>query len=272
MYDHIIRTAPTFGEVAPPMSMVMYEIMNSEAGFSALTKDRLNKHYKKMMQSWILFLKSPGSLYVFHDSDGGWLSHKAMKSLVAQYPDRTFDEVFICNKAAPSYGFTSYEDFFTRRYRNIQRDRPLEDVGDLRTVSAPCESSLYAIQEDVQEIDTLFIKSEAYSLHHLLCGHESVPSFVGGTVMQCFLSTTDYHRWHAPVNGTIKHIVSVPGTYFAQAPNTLGDPYPIGCPKKNVLPAFLQSLVYFSNTATCLIIFIEAENKAVGLMCFVLRS
>lgn len=269
MYNRAIRIAPT-PVTGPPMSMVMLEIMNTQAGFSAFTKDSLNEHYKKMMQTWTTFLKSPNSRYVLSDVPvDGWLSPEVKESLVLHYPGRSFEEVFVCDESAPHYGFTSFDDFFTRRYRNVQGDRLIDETENLQLVSAPCESSVFAIRHNVQAIDKLFIKGEAYSLHHLLCGDESVPSFIEGTIFQTFLSTTDYHHWHAPVNGTIQRIIPVPGTYFTQAPNTLDDPFPWGSADGKVPPPYLRSLTYFANTAARLIMFIEADNKSVGLMCFI---
>ncbi|CUA74565.1 phosphatidylserine decarboxylase [Rhizoctonia solani] len=43
--------------------------------------------------------------------------------------------------------------------------------------------------------------------------------FVGGTVYQAFLSPQDYHRWHSPIDGTIKAAYRVPGTYYAVLPD-----------------------------------------------------
>jgi phosphatidylserine decarboxylase len=273
MYNDIIRKAPVFGKTGPPMYMIMYRIMNTDGGFSVFTKAGLNEHYKKMMQTWATFLTSPDSRDVLNTSPDGWLNDKTKGELVKQYAKgRKFEQIFICDQDAPYYGYTSYEDFFNRRYREINVDRPLEHrnipAENLQIVSAPCESTVYAIQENVQAMEEgMLIKGEVYSLHHLLCGDESVNSFVGGTIFQTFLNTTDYHRWHAPVDGTIKRIVSLPGTYFAQAPSTLNDPHPIGT--DTVLPPYLRSLRYFANTAARLIFYIQSDNDAVGLMCFI---
>jgi phosphatidylserine decarboxylase len=38
--------------------------------------------------------------------------------------------------------------------------------------------------------------------------------FVGGTVYQAFLSALSYHRWHAPIDGTIVDVYKIPGTYY----------------------------------------------------------
>ncbi|KAF7426246.1 hypothetical protein PC9H_008613 [Pleurotus ostreatus] len=265
MFNEIFREAPSFGSLGPPMYMIMARVMNTEGGFSAFTKESLNLQFKKMLQTWERYLLSKDSTSVLNTNPDGWFSTEAIDAMMEKYaPGRTFAEVFICNPDEDAWGFTSYEDFFVRRYREPDVDRPTGDVSDLRIVGAACESAFYALQNDVQRTDELFIKDEAYSLVHLLAGDESVDSFIGGTVIQSFLNTTGYHRWHVPVNGTIKKIVDVPGTYFAQAPSLIGlETGP------DELPPYLQSLQFFANTAARQLIFIEAENTQIGLMCFI---
>ncbi|ESK90803.1 phosphatidylserine decarboxylase [Moniliophthora roreri MCA 2997] len=266
LFNKIFREAPEFGSLGPPMYMAMCRVMNTEGGFSAFTKQAFNDHMKKMLKTWELYLLSKDSTDVLNSDVGGWFSDKAIDAMMKEYPNRTFAEVFICDPNAPAWGFTSYEDFFNRRFRSPEIDRPTGDIKNLTIVSAACESTLYAIQKNVQKTDELFIKDEAYSLVHLLANDESVDSFVGGTVIQSFLNTTGYHRWHAPVNGVIKKIVDVPGTYFAQAPSTIGYPIP---DDDSALPPYLQSLTYFANTAARQLIFIQADNASIGLMCFI---
>jgi len=164
----------------------------------------------------------------------------------------------------PAYGYTSFDN---RRFRSPEIDRSLGPIDDLRIVSAPCEASLYAIQKNVQKTDELFIKEEAYSLVHLLANDSSIDGFIGGTIIQTFLHTTGYHRWHAPVNGTIKKLVDIPGTYFAQSPAFIGEEIPPEDSKE--LPPYLKSLQFFANTAARQLIFIEADNNSIGLMCFI---
>jgi phosphatidylserine decarboxylase len=43
--------------------------------------------------------------------------------------------------------------------------------------------------------------------------------FEGGQLYQGFLSATHYHRWRAPLDGTIVRSWRQPGTYFAQKPD-----------------------------------------------------
>jgi len=192
----------------------------------------------------------------------------ALQELLRYYAKgRTFDQVFKCNPEEDYYGYKSYEEFFNRQYANVQTDRPTGPIEDLRIIGTPCESVTYCYQENLKVMDELFIKDEAYSLRHLLADNY-VEYFKGGTALQSFLNTPDYHRWHAPCNGIIKKIVPVAGTYFAQSPDTIGLPTnPTG--KNDPAPPYLQSLTFFANTATRALIFIEAENPKLGCVCFI---
>ncbi|KAF9073985.1 Phophatidylserine decarboxylase-domain-containing protein [Rhodocollybia butyracea] len=263
MMNEIFREAPSFGDLGPPLYMVMAQIMNSQGGFSAFTKENLNLHFKKMFVTWSVYLTSTDSRSVLNTGDKGWFSTAALDALMTEYPGRTFAQVFECNPEKEYYGFLSFDDFFNRRFRDASIDRPTGPL-DNNIVGAACESSTYAYQEDVKAMDELFIKDEAYSLRHLLAG-TFVEEFVGGTVLQSFLNTTGYHRWHVPVNGTISKIVNVPGTYFAQGPYTIGEP----TDDPDVAPPYLQSLRFFSNTAARALVFIQADDSNIGLMCFI---
>ncbi|KIJ46555.1 hypothetical protein M422DRAFT_249703, partial [Sphaerobolus stellatus SS14] len=168
MFNEIFREAPAFGSLGPPVYMVMAQVMNTQGGFSAFTKENLNYHFKKMFETWALFLTSQDSRVVLNDQEGGWLSAAAKTAMMEQFGDRTFEEVFICHPKLDYYGYTSYEDFFNRRFAAPHIDRPTGPIDDLRLISAACESTVYAYQTNVQKMDELFIKDEKYSLVHLL--------------------------------------------------------------------------------------------------------
>jgi phosphatidylserine decarboxylase len=91
----------------------------------------------------------------------------------------------------------------------------------------------------------------------MLDGH-FVDEFVGGTVYQAFLSAENYHRWHSPVSGTVKLIRHVEGTYYAEAASEGFDPLGPN-----------NSQGYIAHVATRALIFVEADEPAIGLLCFV---
>ena len=83
------------------------------------------------------------------------------------------------------------------------------------------------------------------------------PQFEGGTIYQAFLSALSYHRWHAPVSGTVVKTYLVEGTYYSEALNDGNDPS---------VPNDSQG--YIAEVTTRALIFIEADNPDIGLMCF----
>lgn len=187
---------------------------------------------------------------------------------MADFKGRTFEQVFICDPTDLYYGYTSFDDFFTRRFADVNTDRPVEGgVDDTTIIGAACESVVYNVQRHVQLVNNVFIKDETYSIRQLLFNDPLMEQFVGGTVIQGFLQTAGYHRWHSPVNGIIKKIVDVPGSYFNQAPYTIGNPIPP--PESNDLPPYLKSLTYFSHTNTRQLVFIDADNTSIRLLCVI---
>jgi len=67
---------------------------------------------------------------------------------------------------------------------------------------------------NTQSRDTFWLKDTPYSLKDMFGDAKIAAHFNGGTVYQAFLSSMNYHRWHAPVSGTIERIYNIPGTYF----------------------------------------------------------
>jgi len=187
---------------------------------------------------------------VLNTGDGGWFSPPALQEM----PD--FVQTYVCDPSLPYWGFQSWDDFFIRRFRDGVR--PVADPDDNKIINSACESAFYAKATDIKEIDQFWIKGQPYSLSHLFNHHQYTSMFVGGTIFQAFLSATKYHRWHSPVNGVINYTVLIPGTYYAEDPLMGFDP---AGPN--------DSQGFITQTAARALIFIEAEDSAVGLMCFV---
>ncbi|KAH9933788.1 Phophatidylserine decarboxylase-domain-containing protein [Fomitopsis serialis] len=87
---------------------------------------------------------------------------------------------------------------------------------------------------------------------------ESEPyKFAGGTVYQAFLSALSYHRWHAPVSGRCVKAYVQPGAYYPSRSSTRRD----GRRQEHLAG-------YVTAVATRAIVFIEADNPAIGLVAF----
>jgi phosphatidylserine decarboxylase len=248
--NHILTIAPTFdttGMVGCPINAILDYAMITPAGLAAFADARVNEMLKRLLSAWAEFLDGGASRYVLDDSPSGWLSPVARESIQLHE--------FQIDPNAEFGGFKSWNDFFIRRFK--PESRPVARPGDQKAIVSACESQPYRIQTQVKEHDTFWMKSQPYSLRHMLNGN-FVEQFVGGTVYQAFLSAKNYHRWHSPVTGTIRRFQKVPGTYYAEAASERFD---------SAGPTNSQG--YIAHVATRALIFIEADYSGIGLMCFV---
>ena len=247
--NHVLKIAPEFnttGMVGFPINAILDFPMITPAGLAAFLLPKVNAIFSNILKVWTEYLDSPASTYVLNPTETGWLSPAALAAI--QIDD------FIHNPRAPHFGFKSWNDFFIREFKPGVRQ--VADPENDKVIVSACESGPFAISTNVKETDTFWIKSQPYSLRHMLDGL-FVEEFVGGTVYQAFLSAEKYHRWHSPVSGTIKKVHQVAGTYYSEAASEHFDP---AGPN--------NSQGYIAHTATRALIFIEARDP-IGLMCLV---
>jgi len=259
LFDQIITTAPDFEDndlVGFPINAILDWPMGTTGGFTAFINPKVNAMFKKMFDVWSAYLTSPPSCSVLSTADNGWFGPKAQKAL----PD--FAQTFVCDPNAPYYGFTSWDNFFTRIFQPGKR--PVYFANNNAIVNSACESAVYRIARHVKKRDKFWLKGEPYSLAHMLNNDPFTEQFVGGSLWQAFLSALSYHRWASPVNGTVVKTVMIPGTYYAESP-AMGFSNPDGPDDSgpNLSQSFITSL------AARALIFIEADNPQIGLMCFV---
>src|SRR5690349_6773646 len=251
LINEVLTMAPEFGEnalVATPLGAILDWAMGTPAGFAAFRDPRINSMLKKILSAWCEFLSSGDSLYVLNDSPSGWKCAEAQRIVgMGQYEHDPQDE---------HWGFASWNDFFTRRFKD--GERPVASPDDDKVIVSACESTPYGISTDVKRQDCFWIKSQPYSLEDMLADDDSVDQFVGGTVYQAFLSATNYHRWHSPVAGTIVRAFVQEGTYYSEADSEGADA---------AEPQYSQS--YLAHVATRAVILIEADNPVIGLTAFV---
>ena len=251
LINEVLTMAPEFGDtamVATPLAAILDWTMGTPAGFAAYRDPRVNAIIKKILTAWCEFLSSRDSLYVLNDSASGWKSPEARRKVAIEQFEHDPQEEY--------WGFVSWNDFFTRRFRD--GERPVAAPGDDKVIVSACEATPYGISTDVKAQDRFWIKSQPYSLLDILANDDSAEQFVGGTVYQAFLSATNYHRWHSPVAGTIVRAFLREGTYYSEADAEGEDA---------VEPMNSQS--YLAHVAARAIILIEADDPVIGLVAFV---
>ncbi len=252
LINEVLTMAPEFGPqgamLATPLGAILDWPMGTRAGFAAFRDPRMNAMLKKILTVWCGFLSSSDSLYVLNDSASGWKSEEAQRTIgIEQFEYDPEDE---------HWGFSSWNDFFTRRFK--EGERPVAAPEDDKVIVSACESTPYGISLDVQRQDRFWIKSQPYSLADMLANDDAVDEFIGGTVYQAFLSANNYHRWHSPVAGTIVRAFVQEGTYYSEAESE---------GKDAIEPTNSQS--YLAHVAARAIFLIEADDPVIGLLAFV---
>ena len=253
LINAVMTTAPEFnktGLVGFPINAILDWPMGTHGGFAAFLNDNVNAQLKKILNEWARFLESPESCYVLStDQHHGWFGTDAKKAM----PD--FEKEFKCDPGKLYYGFKSWDDFFTREFKDGQR--PIASPDNDSVIVNACESAPYKLAIHVKRDEKFWIKGQPYSLSHMLANDELVDQFTGGTIYQAFLSALSYHRWHSPVSGRIVKAYVKDGTYYSE---TLSEGFDPSGPN--------ESQGYITEVATRAMIFIEADNPAIGLMCF----
>jgi phosphatidylserine decarboxylase len=231
--------------VGTPFSAILIWTMGTPAGFAAYRNVRINAMFKELLRVWTTFLNSKKSRYVLNDSPTGWMCKQALNQLHM--------EDYIYKPESPYWGFSSWNDFFTRTVKKGMR--PIDGGNDNKVVVSPCDSTVYKIGRNAQAQSEFWIKAQPYSLAEML-NNEYVDQFVGGDVWQAFLSPFNYHRWHSPVTGTIRKAYVKEGLYFSQATSEGQDPTDQD-----------HSEGYIAHVQTRALIFIEADDPVIGLVC-----
>ena len=249
--NRILTRAPEFnktGLVGFPINAILDWPMGTPAGTTAFLNEKVNRQLKKILNQWAIFLGSPDSRQVLSDDPArGWFGRDARAAMP------TFVQDFICDPTQPYYGFASWDDFFTRRFREGRR--PVASPADDGVIANACESAPYRIAQEVKLADRFWIKAQPYSLQHMLAMDPLAGEFAGGTVYKAFLSALSYHRWHSPVSGRVVRTRLIDGAYYAEA---LAEGFDPAGPN--------ESQGYITQVASRALIFIEADNPEIGLM------
>ena len=156
MINAVLTIAPEFGDenVMLPLEAILDWTMGTPAGFAAYRDPRMNGALKAILTAWCKYLTSSASLYVLNDSPSGWMCEAAQLEIgIEQYEH---------DPSALHWGFTSWNDFFTRRLR--EGARPIASPSDDDIIVAACESTPFSIRTDVKRRDQFWLKTQPYSL------------------------------------------------------------------------------------------------------------
>ncbi len=279
-YQDVSEHEPS-GLIGFPINALLDWPMATESGYDVFSNALINQQLKKILAYWSEFLESKDSRYVLTERASRldpetlvvpWLGKvakaemvKVARSALGEGPNptpATWEEIFECDPEEEDYGFGSWDDFFTRIFR--PGVRPVSGVGDDSVIVNACESAPLQVKRGVALDERFWLKGQPYSLENMLAFDEHAPLFAGGTVYQAFLSALSYHRWNSPVSGTIRKAYVVGGSYYLENLYQ-GFKNPEGADSS----APNDSQPFLTSVATRALIFIEADNPKIGLMCVV---
>lgn len=241
---------------------------NTGAAYDLFRRPTFNVAMKTLLDARGAYLKSPESNKTLTDQRGGWFSAEGLETLAGD--DRgEFNVTYVCPKPDEiNRGFQSWNDFFTREIQ--ESARPIVSDGAPDTILNACESAVFRLARNVKAHDKFWLKAQNYSLYDMLNGDECAAEyFAGGTVYQAYLSPYDYHRWRAPISGTIMKTEIIPGTYYAVLPDEGAaddDPhFEPGSP----YGALVRSEAWITQSAARAVVYIQSDNPKIGLVAFI---
>ncbi len=144
----------------------------------------------------------------------GVLAHSSIPAIKDPFI-RTFIKHFKVNmdeaERQHASEFNSFNDFFTR---SLKADARLIDHHP-KHLACPVDGAISQLGKI--EGDHLFqAKGHKFSLTSLLGGNSELASaFIDGDFATIYLAPKDYHRIHMPCDGTLTHMVHVPGQLFS---------------------------------------------------------
>ena len=188
--------------------------LNNKSAFYFLntleSKSGTAKEYSKEIFNWsVKFVVERGEFMDAPDSAPDYL----IKEWTDE-PSTDISEYIIPHKKEyPPYGkFLSFNEFFTRKFINQKKSRPILDDAD-SIVVASGDTEINFIESELTLETPLHVKTRQINVNELLDKSEYANYFVGGTAVSCVLMPNSYHHYHAPVSGDIVESKDIPGIY-----------------------------------------------------------
>lgn len=107
--------------------------------------------------------------------------------------------------------YVSIQDLFTRKLRHGIRPQSTKTLG---FINSPCDGTVRSVQK-LEGDSLLQAKGFTYSVAELLTDRASAETFVNAWVVNIYLGAADYHRIHAPFEGTAHLVLPVEGERFS---------------------------------------------------------
>jgi len=117
--------------------------------------------------------------------------------------------------------YATFNEFFAREIK--ESARPIQEPENEMVTSCPADCRLTSFPT-IDLATKYWIKGHGFTLDRLLGGEDLAREFDGGSMIIARLAPQDYHRWHAPVSGTVESIIDIPGAYYTVNPQAINEP------------------------------------------------
>ncbi|MCZ8519189.1 MULTISPECIES: archaetidylserine decarboxylase [Paenibacillus] len=138
---------------------------------------------------------------------GAFAKSRASRSLIPHFAKTYGIPVEDAEKAVHEYA--SLNDFFTRRLKSGLR--PVD--ASPQTMVSPVDALITGMGP-IREGSIVNVKGQDYTIEELLNHSPRMVNYKNGFYYVLYLSPTDYHRIHSPVDGTIIEKEHVPGKVY----------------------------------------------------------
>src|SRR4051812_39445797 len=112
-----------------------------------------------------------------------------------------------------AFAYPSFNAFFTRALRPGARNAP----ADARAIACPADGRISQLGA-IHDGRIFQAKGQDFSVAELLGDASEAQKYTNGQFITVYLSPRDYHRVHAPLAGTLRETLHIPGRLFSVAP------------------------------------------------------
>jgi len=117
---------------------------------------------------------------------------------------------------APSVDeYKTFNEFFYRKLKPSARPIFHHDNPRIAVSAADCRLNVFV---DIKEATEVWIKGKNFSLANLFKDRDLASKFDGGSIVIHRLAPQDYHRFHAPISGTLLSLAPYQGCYYTVNP------------------------------------------------------
>jgi phosphatidylserine decarboxylase len=116
--------------------------------------------------------------------------------------------------------YETFNEFFAREIR--EDARPVHEPENHKMMTSPADCRMTAFPS-VDLATKYWIKGFGFNLEKLLGSKKLAQHFDGGAIVIARLAPQDYHRWHAPVSGTVVSVTEIPGAYYTVNPQAINE-------------------------------------------------